>query len=43
MNTIFMNSESSKTSGPHRLLFHLTDKKDLKRKDKYIALSSLSI
>ena len=26
MNTILMNSENSKTSGPHRLLLHLLDK-----------------
>ena len=38
MNTIFMNSKSSKTSDPHRILLNLTDKIDLRRKDKYIAL-----
>ena len=38
-----MNSENSKTSEPHRLLLNLTDKIDLRRKDKYIALSNLSI
>ena len=43
MNTIFMNSKNSKTSDPHRLLLNFTDKKDLRRKDKYIALSNLSI
>ena len=43
MNTIFMNSASSKTSDPHRLLLNLTDKIDLRIKDKYIALSNLSI
>ena len=43
MNTIFMNSENSKTSDPHRLLLNLTDKIDLRRKDKYIALLNLSI
>ena len=43
MNTIFMNSENSKTSDPHRLLLNLTEKIDLRRKDKYIALSNLSI
>ena len=43
MNTIFMNSEKSKTSDPHRLLLNLTDKIDLKKKDKYIDLSNLSI
>ena len=43
MNTIFMSSENSKTSDPHRLLLNLTDKIDLRRKDKYIALSNVSI
>ena len=43
MNAIFMKSKNSKTSDPHRLLLNLTDKIDLKRKDKYIALSNLSI
>ena len=38
-----MNSESSKTSDPHRLLLNLSDKTNLKRSDKYIALSNLSI
>ena len=31
-----MNSKSSKTSDPHRLLLNLADKIDLKGKDKYI-------
>ena len=30
MNTIFMNSENSKTSDPHRLLLNRTDKMDLR-------------
>ena len=38
-----MNSENSKTSESHRLLLNLTDKIDLRRKDKHIALSNLSI
>ena len=42
MNTIFMNSKNSKTSEPRRL-FSLTDKTDLRRKDKCIAFSNLSI
>ena len=41
MNTIFMNSENSKTSKPHALI--LTDRLDLKRGEKSIALSNLSI
>ena len=43
MNTVFMNSKNSKTSDPDRLLLNLTDKMDLRRKDKYIALSNFSI
>ena len=43
MDTIFMNSENSKTSNPHRLLLNLTDKINLKRSDKYVGLSNLSI
>ena len=43
MNTIFMNSKNSKTSDPRIVLLNLTDKIDLTRKDKYIALSNLSI
>ena len=38
-----MNSKNSKRSNPHRLLLNLTDKIDLRRKDKYIAFSNLSI
>ena len=37
------NSEYSKTSDPHRLLLNLSDKINLKSKDKYVALSKLSI
>ena len=43
MDTIFINSENSKTSDPHRLLLNLSDKINLKRSDKYVALSNLSI
>ena len=32
MDTIFMNSENTKTSYPHKLLLNLTDKKSLKEK-----------
>ena len=31
MNAIFINSENSRTSDPHRLLLNLTDKIDLIR------------
>ena len=43
MDTIFMNSENSKTSEPHVLIFNLTDKLDLGRAEKSVALSHLSI
>ena len=43
MNIIFMNSKNSKTSDPHRLLLNLSDKINLKRSDKYVALSNLSM
>ena len=33
-----MNSKNSKTSDPHRLLLNLTDKRNLKRSDKYVSL-----
>ena len=38
-----MNSGNSETSHPHRLLFNLSDKINLKRSDKYVVLSNLSI
>ena len=43
MDSIFMYSQNSKTTDPHRLLLNLTDKINLKRSDKYIALSNPSI
>ena len=38
-----MNSEKSKTSRPHVLILRLTDKLDLGRGEKNIALSNLSV
>ena len=38
-----MNSENSKTSKPHFLILKLTDELDLRRGEKNIALSNLSI
>ena len=38
-----MNSDNSETSHPHRLLLNHTDRINLKRSDKYVALSNLSI
>ena len=54
MDTIFMNSENSKTFNPYKLLLNLTDKINLKRSDnltdkinlkksdKYVVLTNLS-
>ena len=39
MHTIFVNSKNSKTFDPYRLLFNLTDKINLKKSDKYVALA----
>ena len=43
MNTIFMNSENSRTSEYHVLVFKHTDKLDLRRGQKTVTLSNLSI
>ena len=43
MDTIFMNSENNKTSDPDRLLLNLSDRINLKRSDKYVALSNFSL
>ena len=43
MNTIFMNSENSRTPEYHVLTLKLTDKLDLRRGQKTVALSNLSI
>ena len=43
MDTIFLNSEKSKTSKPHVLILNPTDKIDLRRGEKRIALSNLGI
>ena len=43
MDTIFMNSENSKTSEQDILKLKLTDKLDLRLDKKVIALSNLSI
>ena len=43
MDTIFMNSENSKTPEHNALVLKLTDKLDLRRGQKTVALSNLSI
>ena len=43
MAAVFTNSKSSKKSDPYRLLLNLTFEINLKRSDKYVALSNISI
>ena len=43
MDTIFMNSENSKTSEYHVYLLKLVDKLELRGDQKSVALSNLSI
>ena len=43
MDTIFMNSENSKKSEPHVLILKRSDKLDLSRGEKNIALSNFII
>ena len=42
MDTIFINTENSKTNEPHRFRFYFTNKLGL-RKNKIISLANLSI
>ena len=43
MDAIFMNSGNSKKSDLHRLVVNLLDKVKVKRSDKYVTLSNLSV
>ena len=43
METIFVNTENSKMSEPHRFKLELTDKLNLKNPNKNMALPNLSI
>ena len=43
IDTNFTNSKNSKTSEPHVVTLKLTDKLDIRRSEKIIALSNLSI
>ena len=38
-----MNSKASETSDPHTLMYNISNEINLKRNDKYVALSNLSI
>ena len=43
MNTVFINSENSKTPKAHVLILKLTNELDLRKGEKIIALSNLNI
>ena len=43
IDTRFVNYKNSGTSDNHRLLHNLADKINLKRSDKYVSLSNLTI
>ena len=43
MDIIFVNSENSEASYPHRIPLSLSDKMNLKRSDKCVPLSNLGI
>ena len=43
MNNIFTNSRNSKISDPPKLLHNILDKINIKRSNKYIVLSNVSI
>ena len=43
MDTTFMNTENSRTSEYHVLILKLADELDLRRSQKSVALSNLSI
>ena len=43
METIFMNTENSKTNEPHKFVFNFSQKLDLRRSNKHVALQNLSI
>ena len=43
METIFMNTENSKTNEPHKFILNLSQRLDLQSSDKHVVLQSLSI
>ena len=43
METIFMNTENSKTNEPHKFALNLSQRLDLRSSNKRIALQNLSI
>ena len=43
METIFINTENSKTNEPHKFVFNLSQRSDLKSSNKHVALQTVSI
>ena len=43
METIFMNTENSKTNESHKFVLNLSQRLDLRSSDKLVALQNLSI
>ena len=43
MEAIFMNTENSKTSEPHKFILNLTEKLDLRSSKKHFSFQNLSI
>ena len=43
METIFMNTENSKTNEQHKFVFNLSQILDLRTSNKHVALQNLSI
>ena len=43
METIFMNTENSKTDEPHEFVFNFSQRLDLRNSDKHVALQNSSI
>ena len=43
METIFINTENSKTNEPHKFVFNLSQILDLRSLNKHVALQNLSI
>ena len=42
METIFMNTENSKTNEPYKFFLNLSKRLDLRSSDKYVAFQNLS-
>ena len=43
METVFMNTEHRKTNEPHKFVLNLSQRLDLRRSNKHVALQNLSI